>query len=65
MPIYININYTGNILIGIGNVNCNFDRECYEENCLMSLHSFSEVVRSKFKNGEIISIKDIGEDMNL
>ena len=62
--IKLKLNYTGEILIGKGNVENDFDNDYYYDECLMSPHSYEEVLKLKFKNGKLITVTNISNELD-
>lgn len=61
--INLKINYTGKILIGFDEIKCDFDDNYYDENYVLSPHSFKEVIKLEFIKGRLVNVTDISKDM--
>lgn len=57
------INYTGECLIGYGYTEHSFDYEYYNYNCVLSPHSFTQVLKLQFNKGKLINITDISSEL--
>lgn len=58
------IDYSGEILIGYGYIEHSFDYEYYNYNCILSPHSFTEVLKLRFNKGKLISVTDISSKLD-